>query len=320
MVITPKKVNYLRLSITDRCNLRCIYCRPLGKDRFIPTDEIMNFEELAEAVSILSLKGTEFVRITGGEPLVRRDVEVLVRMLRKNKALKEISMTTNGILLREKLLLLIQNGLDRLNISLNTFKKDRYKQLTGEDKFDDAWASIRQVLSIPDFVLKINTVILKGITDDEIEDFAAFTLTNKVCVRFIEYFPFNNGKLVLEFVPNSLIRQKIEKRFGALIPDQAKGNGPSENYRIKNAKGQIGFIDTRTGDFCRDCNRLRLTAEGRLYPCLFSYFSINLKRMIREGIDKKEIQQRVDELIFKKKRYSKRKIEKHAVIISDMGG
>lgn len=319
-MIAPKKINYLRLSITDRCNLRCIYCTPNCKYRFIPNDEMMNFEELAEAVNILSQKGIEFVRITGGEPLIRRNAEVLIKILRKNSAIKEISMTTNGILLREKLSLLIQNGLNRLNMSLNTFKRNRYQRLTGEDKFDDAWASLSQALSMPDFLLKINAVILKGINDDEVEDLATFTLPNKVSIRFIEYFPFNNDRSELKFVPNSIIRQKIEKKFGTLIPDKAKGNGPAESYKIKGAKGQIGFINTRTGNFCRECNRLRLTAEGKLYPCLFSPFSINLKKMLRDGIDKKEIQQRVDELIFKKGRYSKKKMKEKEVIMSNIGG
>lgn len=320
MIVPKKKVNYLRLSIIDRCNLRCIYCMPFGKEYFVPVAEIMNFEEMAEIVTILSNKGIEFVRITGGEPLIQHNVEVLVKMLRENGTLKEISMTTNGIFLKEKLPVLIKSGLDRLNISLNTFKKNRYQQMTGVDKFDQVWTSVKEVLSVPHFPLKINTVILKGINDDEIEDLAAFTLTNKVGIRFIEYFSVNNGGTGLYFMPNSLVKEKLERNFGALIPDQTKGNGPAENYKIKNAKGQIGFINTRTSDYCRDCNRLRLTAEGRLHPCLFSPFSVNLKKMLRSGVDKREIGQQIGELIFKKGLYSKNMIEQYEPIMSDIGG
>ncbi|MDB4349323.1 GTP 3',8-cyclase MoaA [Omnitrophica bacterium] len=320
MAITREdRINYLRLSITDRCNLRCIYCLPFGKDRFVPDGGILGFEEIVEAVDILSRKGIEFVRLTGGEPLARDGVEGLIKMLRKNSRLKEISMTTNGILLRERLPLLIRNGLGRLNISLNTFKKERYRRLTGADKFEEVLASIKGTLSIPAFLLKINTVILKGINDDEIVDFAAFTLKNRVSLRFIEYLPLNNGESTLQFVPNPLVKRIIEARFGPLIPDETMGRGPAINYRIDNAQGQIGFINTRASDICQNCNRLRLTAAGRLYPCLFSRSSIDLRRMIRNNIDRKKIGGCIDDLIFKKRIYSKRR-EEHEVVMSDMGG
>ena len=314
------KIKYLRLSITDRCNLRCIYCMPFGKDRFIPHHEIMRYEEMAEAIKIFSTRGIECVRITGGEPLVRRDVEDLLKMLKEINAIKKISMTTNGVLLREKLPVLLVSGLDRVNISLNTLKSRRYKELTGTDGFDEVWASIKEILSAPILPLKINVVVLKGINEDEVEDFATFSLDKKVSVRFIEYFPTGSGRATLRFVPNSIIRERIEKKFGRLIPAVANGNGPALTYRINGARGQIGFISTRTADYCKGCNRLRLTSEGRLFPCLFSPFSVDMKKMLREGAGQEEIMRRLDELILKKNNYSKKTASIHNVEMSSMGG
>ena len=314
------KVKYLRLSITDRCNLRCIHCTAYAGKRFVPSAEIMRFEEMVKAVKILEPRGIRIVRITGGEPLVRRDADALVKMLRDNCDLEEITMTTNGVLLRERLPLLVQSGLNRINISLNTFKRDRFQQITGEDEFEQAFSAVKEALAVGELAVKINTVILKGINEDEIEDFAAFSLNNDVGVRFIEYFPVARGRNELRFVPNSHVREVIEKRFGKLSPCDEPGSGPAVNHRIKDAPGHIGFISGRTEDFCRMCNRLRLTAKGDLYPCFYSSFRINLKDMIRAGRGDDEIGRRVDELIEKKKDYTKRKAANHDVEMGSMGG
>ncbi|MFH1867985.1 MAG: GTP 3',8-cyclase MoaA [Candidatus Omnitrophota bacterium] len=319
-MVNARKVNYLRLSITDRCNIRCLYCMPKGKDFFLPHHEILSFEEIADAVDILTQNGIEYARITGGEPLLRRDVEVLIKMLRKKGSLKEINMTTNGILLSEKLNLLIKSGLDRLNVSLNTLKRKRYQQIAGVDKFDKVFASVTEAMKAFKFPVKINIVVLKGVNDDEIEEFAAFSLNNNVCVRFIEYFPVNGGVPSFQFISNFLIKNRIEKIFGNLIFCGPNGSGPSENYKIKDARGEIGFINTRTGFFCEDCNRLRLTAGGRLYPCLFSSFSMDIKDMLRRGAGKDEIKRGLDEVLSKKKVFSKSRIKKYDVAMSRMGG
>jgi len=313
-------VNYLRLSVTDRCSMDCVYCTPNGRDRFLPRTEILSFEEIKEAVTMLSQTGIEYVRITGGEPLQRDHVEILVGLLRQIPSLKEINMTTNGVLLKAKLPALRQAGLDRLNISLNTFKKDRYKILTGLDVFHDAWASIKEVIGIPDLHPKINTVIIKGINDDEVEAFVDFAIGNKVDVRFIEYFPTNNNGAHIEFMPNHLIRERIEKRFGKLIPDKTRGNGPAMNYKINQSKGRVGFIDTNTGNFCASCNRLRLTAGGKLHPCLFSPVNIDLKAMIRGGFSRGEIKKHIECLVSNKQDHSKKKMKKYEFIMSEMGG
>jgi len=300
--------------------LRCIYCMPYGKNNFLPAREILTFEEIVKTVMILNRKGIEYIRITGGEPLMRRNLEVLIKKLKEETSQKEISMTTNGILLDGKLSQLMEAGLDRVNISLNTFKRNRYEQLTGLDKFEEVFSTVKRILSESVIPLKINIVLLKGINDDEIEDFADFTINNKVCVRFIEYFSTDNSKLHFELISGSLVKEKIEKKFGELIPCEVRGNGPAINYRINNAQGQIGFINTVTGNFCRSCNRLRLTAEGKIYPCLLSPRSIDVKNMLRNGIKEEKIKMYMDNLIFEKHNYSKKRVREHEFVMSDMGG
>jgi cyclic pyranopterin phosphate synthase len=314
------KVNYLRLSVTDRCNLRCIYCMPYGKDRFIPHDEILRYEEMAEAVALLAAKGVDRVRVTGGEPLMRLDVEDLVGMLKKIKGIKEVSMTTNGVLLPEKLEALLANGLTRINVSLNTLKKKRYKRLTGVDAFERVRSSVEKIVSLAALPLKINVVVLKGINDDEVEDFADFALESDVEVRFIEYFPTGKERVNLQFVPNPDIRRRIERRFGRLVPAPSRGKGPAEAFRIEGRGGRIGFINTRTGDYCNTCSRLRLSSEGRLYPCLFSAFSLDVKKMLRENAPREEILKRMETLICRKSDSSKRTRPAGTVEMSSMGG
>jgi len=313
-------VNYLRISVTDRCNLRCMHCTPFNKDKFVSAREMLTFEEIITVVKLLQKRGIKHVRITGGEPLRRKNVEALVRMLRHQCALREISMTTNGILLREKLTGLVGAGLDRVNMSLNTLKEDRYCRLTGRDEFEAVFSSLQEAVSSFNLPVKINTVLLKGVNDDEIEDFAAFTVHNKVCLRFIEYVATNGDKHRFQYIPNTMIKRKIERKFGKLIPHNIKGNGPAVNYRISDAKGQVGFINTETGNFCGHCNRLRLTAEGRLYPCLFSPFNVDLKRMLREGAHNDELERTIVFLLSKKYDFSKEKSEKYDFVMSDIGG
>jgi len=285
----------------------------------LPANEILSFEEIVDAVSILNQKGIKHVRITGGEPLRRKNLEMLIKMLKGLGGLKEISMTTNGVQLKNKLPQLLGAGLDRINVSLNTFSKDKYYLLTGADVFEEVFQSIKDILAMDLFNLKINTVVLKGVNDDEIEDFAAMTIEKGACVRFIEYFPTSRNP-DFKFVPNSLVKEKIERRFGKLFLDKVAGNGPAVNFKIKGARGHVGFINTVSESFCSSCNRLRLTAEGRLYPCLFSQFSVNLKEMLRGGADKKYITRRIEELLSEKGSYTKAKAKEYDFIMSDIGG
>lgn len=315
-------VDYLRISVTDRCNLRCIYCLPRGMESFLPHSEILSYEEIAGIVKMLSECGIRKVRLTGGEPLVRRKIESLIEMIEVIPSISEISITTNGILLGKKAVVLKEAGLDRVNISLNTLKENRYERITGYNNFQNVWNSIDTALKTFE-VVKLNTILFKGINDDEIIDFAELTFKFNLSVRFIEYFSTQNEFLNLEerFIPNRVVKEVIEKRFGKFLPaDDVRGNGPAINYRIPGAKGSIGFINSNEEYFCARCNRLRLSSIGKLYPCLFSPFNIDLKEMLRGNLSKPEIMKAINGLIRKKHNYSKPIKRKYEFAMNTLGG
>ncbi len=315
-------VNYLRISVTDRCNLRCIYCLPSGMESFLPHSEILSYEEIAGIVKMLSECGIRKVRLTGGEPLVRRKIESLIEMIKLIPSISEISMTTNGILLGQKAVVLKEAGLGRVTISLNTLKEDRYERITGYDNFQDVWNSIDTALKIGFNPVKLNAIFFKGINDDEIIDFAELSIEFDLSIRFIEYFSTQNEFLNLEerFVPNRVVKEVIEKRFGRLLPAEVIGNGPAINYRIPGTKGSIGFIDSNEGYFCARCNRLRLSSVGKLYPCLFSPFNINLKEMLRRNLTRSEMMKAMNNLIHKKHNYSKPIKREYEFAMNKIGG
>ena len=315
------KINYLRISVTDRCNLRCIYCLPRGIKSFLPHSEILSYEEIAEVIRILSDCGVRKVRLTGGEPLVRRGIENLVKMVKMAPSISEFSMTTNGLLLGEKAAVLKEAGLDRVNISLNTLQEKRYEKISGYANFQNVWNSIPVALKTFKAV-KLNAILFQGINDDEIIDFAELSIEYNLSVRFIEYFSTQDKFLSLEerFVPNRVVKEVIEKRFGRLLPAEVIGNGPAVNYRISGAKGSIGFIDSNEGYFCSRCNRLRLSSDGKLYPCLFSPFNIDLKEMLRGNLTRPEIMGAMNNLIREKHNYSKPVKREYEFAMNKIGG
>jgi len=291
-------------------------------ESFLPHREILSYEEIADIVKILSECGIRKVRLTGGEPLVRREIESLVKLINLIPSISELSMTTNGILLGEKAVILKEAGLDRVNISLNTIKEDRYEKITGYNNFRDVWNSISVALKTFK-VVKLNTILFKGINDDEIIDFAKITLKFNLGVRFIEYFSTQDEFLSLQnkFVPNKIVKEVIEKRFGRLLPaDDVMGNGPAVNYRIPETKGSIGFINSNEGSFCDRCNRLRLSSVGKLYPCLFSPFNIDLKEMLRGWVERSEIMKVINNLISKKHNYSRPIKREYEFAMNRIGG
>jgi len=291
-------------------------------ESFLPHREILSYDEIADIVKILSECGIRKVRLTGGEPLVRREIESLVKLINLIPSISELSMTTNGILLGEKAVILKEAGLDRVNISLNTIKEDRYEKITGYNNFRDVWNSISVALKTFK-VVKLNTILFKGINDDEIIDFAKITLKFNLGVRFIEYFSTQDEFLSLQnkFVPNKIVKEVIEKRFGRLLPaDDVMGNGPAVNYRIPETKGSIGFINSNEGSFCDPCNRLRLSSVGKLYPCLFSPFNIDLKEMLRGGVERSEIMKVINNLISKKHNYSRPIKREYEFAMNRIGG
>lgn len=271
-----RQIDYLRISVTDRCNLRCQYCMPFDGVEFKSHGEIMTYEEIINIVEIGQELGIKKVRITGGEPLVRKGIVDFISQLNKLN-LDEISMTTNGLLLNKYAVDLKEAGLSRVNISLDSLKPDRYKKITRKDKFEMVIKGIKKALQIKLEPVKINTVVMKGLNDDELEDFINLSYREKLHIRFIEYMPLGDTEIKsgdyyisLSEYKNELINKK------RIVPIRIKNNGPAEYYKTPGAKGTIGFITAISHTFCEKCNRIRLTADGRLKPCLANNLEIDL--------------------------------------------
>jgi len=274
-----RNVNYLRISVTDRCNLRCIYCMPLEGVPQMSHSELLSYEEIQTVVRAAAELGINRIRLTGGEPLVRAELPELVRMLSRIEGIEELSLTTNGVFLKKYALELKQAGLSRVNVSLDTLKADTFRYITRLGELQGVLEGIEAAKKAGFEPVKTNTVVMRGINDDEILDFAKMTYEDGWHVRFIELMPF---KGVVEFVPSIELRQHISL-LGKLEPCASiTGNGPAMYYRLPGARGTIGFISPLTEtSFCSRCNRMRLTSDGKLRPCLLREDEIDLKLPLR---------------------------------------
>jgi cyclic pyranopterin phosphate synthase len=282
-----RSINYLRISVTDRCNLRCLYCMPPEGVSQISHNEILSYEEIRAVVRAAAELGINRIRLTGGEPLVRAELPKLIKMLSQIEGIRELSLTTNGTFLKKYALELKQAGLSRVNVSLDTLKPDKFRYVTRLGKLKDVLEGIWAAKEAGLQPVKINTVVMRDINDDEILDFAKMTYKDGWHVRFIELMPF---KSVAEFVPSVELRQHISL-LGKLEPCMpVAGNGPAMYYRLSGAKGTIGFISPLTElSFCSRCNRMRLTPDGRLRPCLLGEDEIDLKMPLRNNASMEEL-------------------------------
>ncbi|NWF77199.1 MAG: GTP 3',8-cyclase MoaA [Chloroflexi bacterium] len=279
-----RSINYLRISVTDRCNLRCIYCMPPEGVPQISHSEILSYEEIRAIVQAAAELGINKIRLTGGEPLVRVELPELIRMLSRIEGIEELSLTTNGVLLKEYALELKQAGLTRVNVSLDTLKPDKFRYVTRLGKLEAVLGGIEGAREAGFEPVKINTVVMRGINDDEVLDFARMTSKDGWHIRFIELMPFKD---VAEFVPSIELRKQISL-LGKLEPCPdfrgITGNGPAMYYRLAGARGTIGFISPLTETaFCSRCNRMRLTPDGKLRPCLLGEDEIDLKVPLRNN-------------------------------------
>ena len=281
-----RSIDYLRISVTDRCNLRCIYCMPPKGIPQMPHSEILSYEEIRVVVQAAAELGIHKVRLTGGEPLVRAEFPRLVKMLSRVQGIKELSLTTNGTVFSKYAPELKQAGLSRVNISLDTLKPDKFQYITRLGKLKDALEGMAAAKEAGFEPVKINTIVMRGINDDEILDFARMTYEGWH-IRFIELMPF---KEVAEFIPSAELGQHISL-LGKLEPCASiTGNGPAMYYRLAGAKGTIGFISPLTdASFCSRCNRMRLTPDGKLRPCLLTEDEIDLKMPLRNGASVEEL-------------------------------
>ena len=292
-----RQINYLRISVTDHCNLNCVYCSE-GSRLNLPRSEILSYEEIQRLVQVAAGMGITKVRLTGGEPLLRPDLSKLVRMLSKIEGIDDISLTTNGILLSKYAIELKEAGLKRVNVSLDTLKEDRFKSITGGDKLGEVLSGIEAAHRAGLEPVKINMVVLRGINDDEILDFAQKSLNLGWNVRFIEFMPFGTPAAeATKMVSSQEIRGRIQT-LGKLEPYIDKtGDGPARYYRLPGAKGTIGFISAMTEHFCDTCNRLRLTSDGQLRPCLLDDDEVNLKKALRNGADTDELKRLIRQAV-----------------------
>jgi GTP 3',8-cyclase len=339
-------IDYLRVSVTDRCNFRCVYCMPEEGSPVAPKSEILTYEEIERLVRIAVELGMTKIRITGGEPLVRKDIGTLIQRIGAIPNLRDLSMTTNGFLLDSHAEDFAQAGLNRVNISLDTLRPERFTRIARRGNLDEVLRGIDAALRAGLKPLKINCVVMRGWNDDEVVDFARLTLEQPFDVRFIELMPINwskdgesadamsdffalsaapdyrqNGNIKLfaheelatfrsnfrlkdtnvqtgqldalqmrhAFISTAEIQERIESVLGPLTPAEIQTNGPARSYRLNGACGTVGFISQITNDLCPRCNRLRLTADGQLRPCLMADGEVDLRTPLRSGATDDEI-------------------------------
>ncbi|MCP4541963.1 MAG: GTP 3',8-cyclase MoaA [Chloroflexi bacterium] len=297
-----RPISYLRISVTDRCNLRCLYCMPPEGVPWRSHDDILSYEEIETIVRAAAELGISKIRLTGGEPLVRPGFVDLVRQLARIPGIDDLAMTTNSILLSRHAADLAEAGLRRVNISLDTLRPERFGRITRQGQLADVLTGMEAAREAGLEPIKINTVVIRGMNDDEVVDFAQKTIESTWNVRFIEVMPLGISPMPMgngvmadggwreRVVTAQEIRQRIESALGALEPAKVStGNGPARYYRLSGAQGTLGFISPISEHFCYQCNRLRLTADGQLRPCLLSDQEIDLRTPLRQGADAAQI-------------------------------
>jgi GTP 3',8-cyclase len=281
-----RRIEYLRISVTDRCNFRCVYCMPETGMQWLPKAEILSYEEITEIVRQLAPLGLRRLRITGGEPTIRPQIHELVRMLRAIPEITDIALSTNGVRLPELGTLLRESGLDRVNMSVDSLRSDRIVAIARRNLGFDPVRAAQAAEDAGLEPIKLNMVVMRGVNDDEVEDLARLTLEHPWHVRFIELMPVGDLRSLTwdHVVPSAELLDRLA-RIAPLTPaaGPAKGNGPATYYQWPGAVGTIGVITPMTHTYCESCNRVRLTATGRLRTCLFGDHEIDLRTPLRAG-------------------------------------
>jgi cyclic pyranopterin phosphate synthase len=279
-----REINYLRMSVTDRCQLRCFYCTYWQDWEKLPTGEILSYEELLRVAGIAAKMGIHKVRVTGGEPLVRRGVVGFLHRLHRVPGIEEVCLTTNGVLLADLASALYDTGLRHLNLSLDTLRRDRYREITGKDNLTEVLTGLEKASALGFRPLKINCVVMAGINDDELVELALLARDHPYQVRFIELMPtVSPRRWQRHFLPMAEVRRRLAILGPMDAVRRQATNGPAQIFRIPGFKGELGFITPISAHHCRTCNRLRLTAAGALRPCLFGGSEIDVKTPLRQG-------------------------------------
>ena len=293
---------YLRISLTERCNLRCTYCMPEEGVNLSPKDHILTFEEIERLARVFIAGGITKIRLTGGEPLVRKDVELLVERLGGMEGLDTLAITTNGLLLPKKLPRLKAAGVNLLNISLDTLDPAKFERITRRQGFSLVLGAIDTAIRLGYDPVKVNCVVMRDVNDDELDAFVALTEDRPIEVRFIEYMPFQgNGWQDDRFVPYSEMIDRIERRF---VLERCT-DGPtatSKSYRVPGFRGRVGFITSMSDEFCSTCDRLRLTADGALKVCLFGNAEVSLRDLMRSGAGDDDLARAISDAVLRKKK------------------
>ncbi len=292
----------LRVSVTDRCNFRCQYCMPAEGLPWLERSEVLTFEEIARLVALLSAMGVRDVRLTGGEPLIRRNFPHLVELLSVIDDVDDLSVTTNGFLLERDAEKLVRAGVTRFNVSIDSLQQDRFFELTRRDALPQVMRGLELLASFPEaHPIKVNAVAIRGFTEDEVLPFAEFARTSSYEIRFIEYMPLDADRAwtAEQVLTGAEIRAAIDAVY-PLEPEPREPHATARVYRFADGRGRIGFINPVSEPFCGDCNRIRLTADGRLRTCLFSLNETDLRGPMRDGASDAEVEQIIREAVWRK--------------------
>jgi cyclic pyranopterin phosphate synthase len=297
-----RAMTYLRISLTDRCNFRCLYCMPAIGMKFQPRDEHLTDDELLRLIGLFAKTGVTKIRLTGGEPTIRPRLVDLVRGIKAFPGIQEVSMTTNALLLGRLAEGLAEAGLGRVNVSIDTLDPDRFKVMTRGGRLDLVWQGIEAADAVGMRPIKLNTVVVKGQNDEEVGDMAALTLDRAWQVRFLEIMPLEGvGEVHDEnLVTSEETQSRLEARFGPLEPVEADAADPARTWKIPGAAGTIGFISPVSEPFCATCNRVRLTADGKLRLCLLRPDEGDLRDLMRDGADDEALEQAIRAAIWRK--------------------
>ncbi len=292
----------LRVSVTDRCNFRCQYCMPAEGLPWLERAEILTFEEITRLVGLLASMGVHDIRLTGGEPLVRRDFPELVRMLAATDGVHDLSLTTNGFLLERDAAALVRGGINRFNVSVDSLQRDRFYELTRRDALPQVLRGLELLCTFPEaYPIKVNAVAIRGFTEEEVLPFAELARHSPYEIRFIEFMPLDADRAwsPSQMLSGAEIRAAIEKVY-PFEPQPREPNATARMYRFADGQGMIGFINPVSEPFCGDCNRIRLTADGRLRTCLFSLNETDLRGPMRAGADDDELEQIIRAAVWRK--------------------
>lgn len=297
-----RRINYLRVSLTDRCNFRCVYCMPEHGAHFAPREEVLQDDELLRVVGAAARIGFEKIRLTGGEPTIRRNLVELVQGMAQTPGIREVSMTTNALRLAQQADALKAAGLSRVNISIDSLDPDKFRMMTRGGDLGRVWAGIEAAERVGFTPLKLNAVVVRGLNDDELCDLARLTVDRPWQFRFIEMMPLAGVGAMADasVVASSEIMTRLEAEFGPLEFIGWFGSDPARTYRIRGSKGTLGFISSVTEPFCATCNRMRLTADGKLHLCLLRDNELDLRDALRSGASDDDLEALMREAVFLK--------------------